>query len=216
MPKSYTDDIAAALPSALTGPFLVVDPAESSSYLKLDPGAARLEAAGTARPWRSLLMPLARNYGVVGSVTIGDALDARRFVTHQTTGIYLAPCPIPQDMDLTEPASVKVLLAPYADGGGGEVVRLEVICTYGKDGDLSVANQTVTCDWTTPAGWTTEDLKLVTIDGGSGHTFAGGTFEGADWLGLRVCRAGDAVQDALSVDLLLAASVSFEYRAREL
>ena len=213
MPQTYTDDVAAILPSALTGPFQVVDPADANSYLRVDPQAARLTATGTARPWRTLVLPFGRADGVTAAGTIGTALDARRCGADLVNGFFTAPVAMPYNLDPAEPARVRLLLAPLTPGGGDQIARLEVVCTFGKDGDLSVVDETVVHDWTTPSGWSTEDVKLVLLDNGSGYTLAGGTLENADWLGLRVRRLGTAVEDTLSVDLAVAAAVLFEYRA---
>jgi hypothetical protein len=108
------------------------------------------------------------------------------------------------------------MLAPASNGGGGTVVRLELITAYGKDGDTSVASQTTISDWETPGGWTTEDLKLVNVNAGSGYTFAADTFESSDILGLRIRRLGSAAQDTFPYTLHIATGLLFDYTAREI
>ena len=118
--------------------------------------------------------------------------------------------------NVTEPVSVKILTSPESDGGGGTVVRLELVASFGKDGDTSVTNTTTIYDWTTPSGWTTEDLKLVTIDNGNGYTFAGDVFESSDMIGLRIRRLGSAAEDTFPNTLYIAVSMVFEYTAKQL
>ena len=65
-------------------------------------------------------------------------------------------------------------------------------------------------------GWSTEDLKLLTIDAGSGYTFAGSVFEPTDFLGLRIRRLGNAAEDTFTQSLYIATSVIFEDAANRL
>ena len=67
-----------------------------------------------------------------------------------------------------------------------------------------------------PGSWSTQDLKLVTLDAGSGYTYAGSKFEGADFVGLLIRRLGTAAQDTFSQGLVMAAGLVFEYTAKQL
>ena len=98
---------------------------------------------------------------------------------------------------------------------GGQVVRFELVTAYGKDGDTSMVTETVTYDWTTPSGWSTQDLKLVTLDAGGGFTYAGNKFEASDVIGVLVRRLGSAAQDTFSQSLIMASSFVFEYTAKQ-
>ncbi len=216
MPKTFTDDVAPLLPSAVKGPFQVVDPADPTSYFKVDPALARVEAAGAARPRRRLTLGMTRGNGVSSLTTIDTAMDARSVALNSDGGFYTFPFQIPTDMDVGASSDIRVALSPGADGGGGTVVRLELVTAYGKDGDPSVVTETLTYDWTTPSGWSMQDLKLVRIDAGSGYTHAGGKFETGDYVGLLVRRVGSAAQDTFPQSLLIGASVVFEYTAKEL
>ena len=152
MPKTFTDDIGPVLPSALDGPFQVVDPNDIDSYIKVDPENARIEAAGDARPVRRLTAEYTRAYGFTLTTVLATALDVRSIGPNTDAGFYTAPFFIPVDMDTGETSSLKLMLAPASNGGGATVVRLELITAYGKDGDTSVASQTAIYDWTTPGG----------------------------------------------------------------
>ncbi len=216
MPKTFTDDIGPALPSALDGPFQVVDPNDIDSYIKVDPENARIEAAGDARPVRGLTVGYTRGYGMSLRSVLAAAMDACSVGPGTDAGFYTTPFFIPVDMDTGETSSVKVGVVPASSGGGGTVARLELLTAYVKDGDTSLDRQTTICDWTTPGGWTPEDLKLVTLDTGSGYTFAADTFESSDIVGLRIRRVGSAVQDTFPYNLLIVTALFFEYTAREI
>ncbi len=216
MPKTFTDDIAPVLPSALNGPFQVIKPGDSASYFKLDPASGKVEAAGTARPIRRLTVPLVRTSGVVSNSTIDSGMDARSVGASLDGGFYVAPFVVPPEMDLSVASSVKVVTAPAADGGGATVVRFELTTAYAKDGDTSVVTETLIDDWTTPTGWSTQDLKLVTLDGGSGATYAANKFEASDIIGLLLRRVGSASQDTFPNSLLIGTCVVFEYTAKTL
>ena len=215
MPKTFTDDVAPVFPAAINGPLQVVVPGDLSSYFKIDPGAARIEAAGIARPMRRWTVPTARTTGVASFSTIDSALDGRSIGASSDAGLFSFPFAVPLDMDLTATCNLKVPVAPLADGGGGQVVRFELVTAYGKDGDTSMVTETVTYDWTTPAGWSTQDLKLVTLDAGSGSTYAGNKFEASDIIGVLVRRLGSAAQDTFSQSLIMATSFVFEYMAKQ-
>jgi len=216
MPKTYTSDAAAALPSAIQGSFTIVNPLDLNSYFKLDPQTARIEAAGSARPVRRVNLFVARTIGFVSTVQLGTSLDARSIGAANDGGFYTLPFPIPPDMDVTMPSIVAVFAAEAIDGGGSTVARLELVTTHAKDGDTSMANATVTYDWTTPVGWGADDLKRVTIDSGGGATYAANYFEAGDLVGLRIQRMGAAAQDTFPNSLILAAGAILEYTAKQL
>lgn len=215
MPKTYTDDIGQVLPSALEGPFQVSDPADADNYLKIDPANARIEAAGSARPTRHLTVLHDSEYGAPLKTTLGTAIVARTLVATTDNGFYTKPFHLPHDIDVTQTSDVKIIIATASSLGSG-IVRLELITSYCKDGDTSVANQTVTYDWPTPGGWTPEHPKLVTIDNGSGYTYQPNTWESGDIIGLAIRRLGSAAQDTYIQNVIVPIGVLFAYTAKQI
>jgi hypothetical protein len=216
MPKTYTDDIGAALPAAVFGPFQVVDPNDATSFFKIDPAGARIQAAGAARSKRRLYVMNVRTSGVAALATIGTAIDARSIGPSLDGGFYTSLFRIPPEMDLSDVSNVIIPLAPAADGGSGTAVRFELTTTWLKDGDTSAANEVLTYDWPVPSGWTTEDLKLVTIDGGGGRTFAANKFEAGDVVGFLLRRISSATEDTYPNALLIGTALIFEYAIKNL
>lgn len=215
MPRTHTDDVGCLFPGILRGPLTIVAGDDLSSHFKIDPANRRIEAVNEARPKRRLLLPLARNIGFSSSALIGTAIDAKSLGAAADGGWYVLPFSVPTDMDVSAPCSVLLPVGPAADGSGGTVVRFEATATNLKDGDTSAVNTTTVYDWTTPSSWTTDDLKLVLIDDGSGKTFAGNLFEAEDIVGLRVQRMGAASQDTYANSILLTSGIVFEYTAKE-
>ena len=214
MIETHTNDIAPALPSAITGPLVIADGGDAASYIKIDPALAIISAAGTARPTRRRIAGFSRLVGTTTAAVIGTAMAARSVNTGSDGGFLTHAMRTPEDMDLTQPVSVLILLRPGVSSlGGALVVRTEVVVTHGKDGDATVADQTVTHDWTTPASWSTAP-KLVLIDGGSGYTFAAGTFEADDVLAVRVRLVRSAIQDTFDQPVDIAEAAIIEYTAK--
>jgi len=214
MPKTFTDDVAAAFPSSIVGPLLITDPEDHDSWIKIDPESARIEGAGTARPTRKIIAAYSRAYSSVTASFIGVVMPANYVTAVTTGGFHTVPFPIPSDMDLTQPVHAKVLITPLSDDtGSGEVVRLSLATTYFKAGEA--ANEsTVTYDWTAPTNWSANDPRLVLIDDGNGRTFAGNTFEAGDYVGLRISRVGAAAEDTFDKSVRFADFVIFEYAAK--
>ncbi len=216
MPKTFTDDTGPALPAALDGPFQIVDPISADSYFKIDPAAGRIEAAGGARPVRRIVLGYGRAYGLTTAAPLGTALVTRAVGANANAGFYTQPCLVPVDMDVGLPSRVKMIVAPGSDVVEAAVVRLEAVASFAGDGATSVANLTTSYDWLTPRGWPTEDLRLTTIDNGTGCTFAADTFGAADVFGLRIARLGSVVQDTFPTSLITALAVVFEYTAKQI
>lgn len=214
MIETHTNDIAPALPSAVTGPLVIADGSDAASFIKINPALAEISAAGTARPTRRRIAGFVRAVGSTTATVMGTGMASRSVNVSADGGFYAHAIRTPEDMDLTQPVSVYVLLRPNVPSfGGALIVRTEVVVTYGKDGDANVSSQTVTYDWTTPASWSTAP-KLVLIDGGSGYTFAGSTFEADDVLGLRIRLVRSAVQDTFDQPVDVAETAIIEYTAR--
>lgn len=210
MPKTFTSDVGAALPSAIDGPFQIQVPGDGTSYFKIDPAGGKIEAAGVARPVRRLLVPFSRNTGVVGTSTFDTGMDARTVGATADGGFMLVPFVVPAEIDVSAASSVIVAVAPGGNGGDA-VVRFELSTTFAKDGDTTLTTEVLNFDWTTPSGWSTGDMKLVTLDGGSGATFAANKFEPGDVVGFLLRRLGAATEDTMPVTLLMAPGVVFEY-----
>ena len=217
MPKTYTDDIGAALPSSLDGPFTVVDPNDAAAYFKVDPAQARVEAVGGARPLRRVNLGFYKTVGTTLAGTIGTGMGSRIVGVGDNGGYQCNAIGVPVDMDLSAPASVKVMLSPDADSSlTGKQVRIELTVTYGKDADSALTTTTINHDWTAPDNWSTGDAELVVVDAGSGATFAAGTFELDDLIGIRLRLARSAGADTFDQSVHLAAGAVLEYTATEL
>ena len=211
MPKTHTDDIAAALPSAINGPFTVVDPADAASWVKIDPAAAQIAAAGGAGPTRVVTTSFGRSYGSGLSQYIGNYIIARYVNAGATGGFYAHPLRIPDEMDVTRPSKVRLLVNPLNDATtNGQVIRFILYAAYGG----TVVGTSITSDWNVPDDWTTDDCNVALIDNGSGHTFDGNTFTNGDTLGLRIIRAGGAAEDTFDKTLRIAEYLQFEYTAK--
>jgi hypothetical protein len=213
MIEIHTSDVGEALPSAILGPFVIADADDVGSYLKLDPASAEIVAAGAARPTRWRSIGALRATGSTGEATIGTGMAAWSVGADDVGGFFTKAFRIPDEMDLAAPLRVYLVLRPATGSlGSVKVVRTELTVTYGKDGDTTVSDQTVTHDWSTPASWQTQP-KLVLVDAGSGVTFAGGTFERDDVLGLRARLVRDAIEDNFDQAVHMGAGVLLSYTA---
>jgi hypothetical protein len=101
MPKTFTDDIAPVLPSAIDGPFQIVDPSDSSSYMKVDPKKALIQAAGGARPIKQLTALFESSYSIALSTTLGGAIRAKSIGASNDAGFYCNAFALPGDMDVS-------------------------------------------------------------------------------------------------------------------
>lgn len=213
MPKTFTDDIAAAFPSSIDGPFLVVDPADSANSIKLDPASGQITAGGSARPERSIALSLVRTYSTTGNGAIGG-LATRSIATGTNGGYYAGPFRIPQDMDVTEPSNIWFLTATGAVGPASvQTVRFLLVDTYIR-GTGSSTSTTLDYDWSTPSSWGFDDNRIVLFDAGSGRTYDANRFAVGDFLGMRVSRNGTHPNDTYSKTIHLSESIIFEYTAK--
>jgi len=214
VPKTFTDDIAPALPSSLAGPFQIVDPTDAASWIKIDPAGATIAAAGGGRPTRTLLTGYVRQHLSGGSSFIGSVMAARSVNDGVTGGFYTAPIGIPNEMDVAEPADVTILVNPIQDATtNGQVVRLELSYSHVTAAG-NITNGVITFDWSVPDDWTVNDPALVLIDNGNGRTFEADTFGAGDYLGLRCLRLGAAAQDTFNKGINLAEMLAFQYTAK--
>lgn len=215
MPKTHTDDLAPVLPSSIEGPFQISTPSDPTSWIKIDPAGARIAAGGDGRPTRVVAPVFGRTYGSVTAHYIGTTIVAHYVNAGSTGGFYLLPIRVPDDMDVTQPSSVRIVAAPVQDATtNGQAVRFYLQQTRVSQGgppDASV----VTFDWDVPDDWTTNDCNLVLIDNGNGRTFEGDTFENGDTLGLRIIRMGGSASDTFDKGVKFADCIAFEYTAKE-
>ncbi len=215
MPKTFTDDVAPALPSSIDGPFQVVDPADQGSWIKIDPAGAGIPVAGSARPARTITRHQSRLYSVTYSTLIGSSMLGRRLLYNMTGGIYFGGLAIPSDMDVSEPSKVTIVALPYADATtNGQAVHFRQTSTHFKAGEAPT-NTTIDCDWNVPDDWTTNDPRQIVIDNGNGVTFDASHFEHGDQVEFVIIRMGTDVGDTFDKDLIMAEYVVFEYTAKQ-
>ena len=168
MPKTHTDDVGPVLPSAIEGPFEVVDPTDRGSYFKIDPELAKITAVGGARPLRRRYLGYARNTGVSGAALLGEGMACRQVNVDFDAGFYTNAIGIPHEMDVAEPSSVLVLIAAAASSMLSQLaVRIEVTATYAKDGQSSPHTTTVTCDYEVPDLWQADAVEVVRVPSSS-------------------------------------------------
>lgn len=210
MPKTFTDDVAAALPSSIEGLFQVVDPADHANWIKLDPAGAGVAAAGAARPKRRIIRAMLRTYGLTYTGALGTAYSCRRVTATGLAGTFYAPFPIPPDMDLAAPGDVKLIIAATVDATtNGQAIRFRVDVTHFIPGEAP-NDATIAYDWPVPDDWTANDPREVAIDNGNGVTFDADHFEAGDHLGLFIRRMGAATEDRFDKDLLICDAMAFE------
>lgn len=217
MPRTHTDDVGPAIPSAIEGPFEVADAADHGSYLKINPALAQITATGDARPLRRLHFGYARNTGLSNAAVLAEGMACRQVNPGYDAGFYTNSIGIPDEMDPAAPSSIFVLIAAVASSMLSNVaVRLEVTAAYAKNGQSSPHITTVTCDYTVPDSWQTDAVEVVRVDDGNGRTFAPNLFEAGDVVGLRVRLARSAAEDTFNQAVKLATGVIFEYTAKQL
>ena len=217
MPKTDTSDISPALPGSIDGPFLVADPADANSFIKIDPAQAEIIAAGSARPKKRISLGYVRTAGTSASNTLGTGISCRQVVVGNDGGFFAALLEVPLDMDLAERASVYLLIAPAVNSTmSGGVVRLEVVAGYAKDGQSTPHITTVEHNQTVPDSWQTNNVEIVLVDDGNGRTFAPDLFETGDIIGLRVRLERSSAADTFDQAVKLGACAVFEYTATKL
>lgn len=215
IPETFTDDVAPALPSSINGPLQIVDPADQNSWIKIDPAGATIVATSGARPKRKIIVPYSRAYATSTASFIGVVMPAYYVTSIAIGGFCASPFSIPDDMDLSEPTSVFVFVAPFASSTQtGPVVRFVLGHTFMKPGETPT-DGSITYDWTAPDNWTLDEPRSVLLDDGSTRTFAANTFEQGDQLGLRIARLSTATEDTFNKSVKFAARLVFEYTAKQ-
>lgn len=214
MPKTFTDDVAAALPSSIEGPFQVLDPTDHDSWIKLDPAGAGVAAAGAARPKRRIIRAILRTYGLTYTDALGTGYSCRRVTATGLAGTFYAPFPIPPDMDLAAPSDIKLIIAAAVDATtNGQAIRFRVDVTHFKPGEAP-NDATIAYDWPVPDDWTANDPREVAIDNGTGAAFDANHFEDGDQVGLLIRRDGAATEDTFDKNILICDAMTFEYSAK--
>ena len=215
MPKTYTDDVAPALPSAIEGPLQVLDPSDYSSWIKIDPAGVTIAAAGDARPTRCLGTSFARSYGSSTASYMASVIACRIVASGSIGGMYYQPFQIPSHMDTSKTSNVRIVVSPAADATtNGQVIRLALDEAHVTDGG-GPGNNSPILDWEVPDDWTTSDFNVVTIDSGSGYTFAADTFQVGDLVGLKIMRYGLAPEDTFDKNVRIAETALFECTVKE-
>ncbi len=213
MPKTHTSDVAAALPDSIDGPFQVVDPNDATSWIKLDPAGGAIAAAGGARPTRGLVAHYARSYFSTSIQYLTGVILARAVNPDDLGGFFVAPFRIPDDLDASQPVTVRVALSPTINAStNGQAVRLLISHTRVTVAG-SQSSGDVTYDWPVPHAWSTGDVAIVALDNGNGHTYDAGTFTPGDLIGLRLVRQGNDPADTFDKTVKIAEYVHLEYTA---
>jgi len=215
VPKTFTDDIAPAFPSSLDGPLQVVDPTDASSWIKVDPASGAIAAAGAARPSRRIASSYVRTYFSASAAAIGSVLAARSITTELLGGFYASPIRIPDDMDVTQPSDVTILVSPVQSATvNGQTVQFQFAHSIVPPGGTG-ANAVITVDWAVPNNWLPTDAAVVLMDNGNGRTFEANTLSAGDFLGFRCARLGSATEDTFNKSVLIAETLVFSYVAKE-
>ena len=213
MPKTFTDDVAAVLPSSIDGPLQVVDPADSTNSIKLDPAGGQIEARGLARPLRRIAFSFVRVYLSTTNGSTG-VLTTQIVAAGTNGGVYVGHFRIPADMDVTQPSNVSFLLATGAAGpASAKKVRMLLVDTYIRGSGASVST-TSSYDWTAPVSWALGDNRIVQFDAGSGRTYDGNHFVDGDYVAMRISRNGTHPSDTYTQSVHFSESLVFEYTAK--
>jgi hypothetical protein len=192
MPQTHTDDLTPAL--------------HSSIHTYTDDGGPR--------SLRVITIGYCRNYNAAAAQVIGSAIAARYVNANDVGGCYLLPFTIPQDMDVSCPSSVRILVNPPQNATtNGQKIRFTLQETHVPDGGPPQTS-TLSCDWNVPDDWTTDDCNVALIDNGNGRTFEGDTFANGDTVGLRLSRSGSDPADTFDKAVRMAEYVQFEYTAK--
>lgn len=190
MPKTYTDDAAPTDGDART-------------------------TSGDTPPTRVANTGYCRAYGTCTAHYIGSAITARYVNYNSTGGFYLLPIRIPDDMDVAEPCSVKILVNPVFNvTTNGQVIRFYLQQSHVADGG-SMNTTSINYDWDVPDNWTTNDYNVVLIDNGNGRTYEAGAFANGDTVGFRIARLGTAAEDTFNKAVKIAEYLQFEYTAKQ-
>lgn len=214
MPKTFTDDIAPALPSSIDGPVKVVDANDATSYIKIDPANKQIATAGAAKPTRIIRLSYVRVYLNTGLTTRGNGLTARYITANADGGIYVGSLQIPYDMDLAQPTKVIIVIAPLNNSlFDGLSVRLRLGWTRITPGEVETTG-TFDQDWSIPNDWLTTEPKFLTLDNGNGHSFDANAFTEGDIISVRYSREGAAGADTWGQPLTLIEGATFEYTAK--
>lgn len=215
MPKTFTDDIAPALPSSLDGPLQIVDPTDASSWIKVDPAGGVIAAAGAARPGRRVESSYVRTYLSANASAIGSVLAARSITSELLGGFYASPIRMPDDMDVTQPSDVTILVSPAQNATvNGQTVRFQLSHSRMTPGGTSTS-AVITVDWAVPNNWLAGDTAVVLMDNGNGRTFDANTLNTGDFLGFRAIRFGSATEDTFDKSVLIGETLIFKYVAKE-
>ena len=192
MPQTHTDDLTPAR--------------NSSVHTYTDDGGPRA--------LRVISIGYCRSYNTATAHFIGTAIAARYVHANDLGGFYLLPFTLPQDMDVSQPSSVRILVNPLQNAAiNGQKVRFILQATHVPDGG-SPQTSTVNCNWSVPENWTTDDCNVVLMDNGNGRTFEGNTFAEGDTVGLRLARAGSDPADTFDKAVKMADYIQFEYTAK--
>ena len=215
MPKTFTDDIAPALPSSLNGPLQIVDPTDATGWIKVDPAGGVIAAAGAARPSRNIESSFVRAYLSASASVIGSVLPARSVSDDLLGGFYSSPIRIPDGMDVTQPSYVNMLVRPLQNATiNGQTIRFQLSYSRVTPGGTNT-DAVITLDWAVPDNWTVTDTAVVLMDNGSGRTFDANTLNAGDFIGLRCMRFGSATEDTFNKSVLIGETLVFTYLAKE-
>ena len=198
-----------------TGPFRVRRALDSTSYIEIDPDNARILAAVDARPTRVLSTSFVRTYLSGGAGTIGSVMAARSINNGLTGGFFTGPLRIPEDMDVSEPTDVIVLLSPiHSATVNGQVISLGL--SYSRVTAAGTNNNGVlTFNWPVPDNWMVNNFAFVVIDNGNGRTFEADVFSPGDFLGLQLARLGGAAEDTFNKGLYITETIGFRHRTKQ-
>lgn len=211
MPKTFTSDVQPAFPGAIEGPLTIVDAADASAGITINPNGAQISATGGARPTRQIHTSETTAYGSALNIAFTNIVAAKQITASSFGGYYSEPISIPPDMDVSQPMRVFCVIAPRDPATtNGQVMRMILSYGYFAFGEASTENL-VLIDWSVPDDWSPSDTTKFLFDAGSGYTFPGGTFSVGDIVGFRVARDGSATEDTFDKRLILSKTLIVEY-----
>jgi len=200
---------------------LVVYPSggdEDTDYIKIDPANQKIEAAGTARPTRTIPLHV-EQYVDGASASETSVMSITTLHDARSEAVLLTPFESPSDMDLAEAWSVVAWIAVDPSVGfppfTAKTVEFEIRTTVLVDGSMH-ATVSVTGGLITKLFDVSTRYYRVIMPANGSSSFAAGVFASSQQLtGIEVRRRADSASDTLNGALAIT-GFTVEYTATEI